>query len=119
MPRHLWLRYESPPHVDAVAYSADEAEVRLVLDLLARPYCVRVGLRDQLGSYLRQQQPRPPIARQAVPVRRAGGIYRLVPWRLAKWLFHCLPASDGVLETVRRRLETWLESDSTARVIGP
>lgn len=119
MGRILWLRFERPPHPDAVCHAADEQDARFVLELLSRPRLERVYVAARLRNYLARQEALPPLSRAAVPVRRCDGIFRLVPWRLAKWLSLVLPAADGVLEQTSTRIESWLVNDARPIVVAP
>jgi hypothetical protein len=117
MPRLLWLAFERPPHPDAVCHPATADEVQLVLEFLAGSVTQRRQRAEQLRNYLAQQAALPPWSRPAVPCRRATGLYVLVPWRLAKWLATVLPATDGLLERTRGRLQRWLQTGD-ARVVN-
>lgn len=119
MERVLWLRFERAPHPDAVCHAADEQDARLVVELLSRPRLERVYVAARLRNYLARQEALPPLSRAAVPVRRCDGIFRLVPWRLAKWLSCVLPATDGVLERTRSRVESWLANDARPIAVAP
>lgn len=118
MPRLLWLVYERVPHPDAVCCPADEETARFVLELLAQPYARRRQLAEQLRRFVRDQSKRPVFSRQSIACRGPNGLFRLVPWRLAKWLSHVLPAEDGVIERPRTRIRHWLENGEQAEIVG-
>lgn len=109
----LWLTYERPPHPDAVAHPVDEYDAAFVLDMLRYPYERRLHWTGQLAAYLASQQARPLADRLPVPCRTPGGLYRLVPWRLAKWLRHILPASDAAIRRAIAHIERWLEQPAS------
>ena len=109
MNRICWLAFERLPHPDAVRCAVDEDGARLVLELLAKPYCERVRIAEQLRNYLRVENARSPLDRRSVPCRSDSGLYRLIEWRLAKWLSCVLPAEDAVIEMARGRVAGWLE----------
>jgi len=119
MSRLLWLAFERPPHPAAVCHPATIEDVLFVLELLDAPEPRRQHLSAQLRRYLDQQRDIAPWSRPAVPCRRDSGLYALVPWRMAQWLSHVLPATPGLIERTRRRLELWLREASSARVINP
>ncbi|MGH7201206.1 MAG: hypothetical protein ACREJB_11425 [Planctomycetaceae bacterium] len=117
MSRMLWLVYERPPHPDAVSVPATEDDLRFVLEWLSLRYAKRLHLAGQLRNFLGREGRRSPFDRPSVPCRRASGLYRLVPWRLAKWLACVLTAPDAVIARTRSRIETWLRdgTDDTFR----
>ncbi|MCA9074677.1 MAG: hypothetical protein KDA93_06570 [Planctomycetaceae bacterium] len=110
--RLLWLTYERTPHPDAICYPATDDDAEFVLALLKRPYPERIRLTEQLARYLTQQKRVAATERTAVACRTPGGLYRSVPWRLAKWLRHVLPATDSVLEDTRVHIEQWQRQTS-------
>ncbi len=105
--RLLWLTYERSPHPDAVCHPATDDEAEFIIALLQRPYRERVHLAGQLIRYLAEQNQRAAADRCSVACRTPSGLYRCVPWRLAKWLRHVLPASDSVIQDTIRRIENW------------
>ena len=105
--RQLWLTYECPPHPDAVMHPVDSDEAEFVIGILSSPYDRRLHLTAQLDAYLTSQSAKPFLERQPVPCRTPGGVFRLVPWRLAKWLRHALPSADSVLSETITRIEQW------------
>lgn len=119
MSRLLWLAFERPPHPDAVCHPATVEDVLFVLELLETPETRRRHLAVQLRGYLAQQRDLAPWSRPAVPCRRESGLYALVPWRMASWLSHVLPATPGLIDRTRLRLERWLQAGSSARVVNP
>ena len=119
MPRLLWLVYERPPHPEAVSYPAGEDDARLAIALLEAPYTRRLHLAEQFRNFLAVQTRRAPFDRKAVPCRWTSGLYRLVPWRLAKWLSAVLPAGDSVAAATAARLRAWLAQGETAALLGP
>ncbi|MBI1346175.1 hypothetical protein GC163_07780 [bacterium] len=119
MSRLLWLAFERPPHPDAVCHPATMDDVLLILEWLESAESRRVHLSEQLRGYLAQQHDITPWSRPAVPCRRESGLYALVPWRMAKWLSHVLPASPGVIERTRRQLERWLQTTSSSPIVNP
>ena len=116
----LWLVFERVSHPEAVCYGASAEDVGLVLELFGRPYVERVRLAGALRNYVREQARCGMLERRWVPVRRASGLYRPVPWRLAKWLACVLGAEDGVIERTGARLRRWLEGseDPALRVVS-
>ncbi len=119
MPRILWLAYERLPHPDAVSYPAGEDDVRLVLELLARPYPDRQQISEQLRHFQSEQDALPMFCRRSIPCRRESGLYHLIPWRLAKWLSAVLRAEDRVIERTQTRIHNWLEGSDHPQVISP
>ena len=119
MSRLLWLAFERPPHPDAVCHPATVDDVLFVLELLAATEPRRQRLSEQLQGYLAQQQDMAPWSRPAVPCRRESGLYALIPWRMAKWLSLVLPASAGMIERTRQRLERWLQDATPLRIVNP
>ncbi len=119
MPRILWLAFEKPPHPDAVCHPATVDDVLFALELLEFPEEHRCRLAEQLRRYLAQQTGIAPWSRPAVPCRRQSGMYALVPWRFAQWLSVVLPASQGLLERTKLRLEAWLKSQTASKVVNP
>ena len=116
--RICWLAFERIPHPDAVRCPVDEDAARLVLELLAKPHRERARIAEQLRNYLRVENTLGPLDRRSIPCRTDSGLYRLIEWRLAKWLSHVLPAGDGVIEQTRRRLVGWLEQGSAFSAEG-
>jgi hypothetical protein len=119
MPRIIWLAYERLPHPDAVSYPAGEEDARLVLELCERPSVERARIAEQLGNFLKQQNTLPIFCREAIPCRRNSGLYHLIPWRLAKWLSHILPASESVMDKTGAQINQWLEHREPAEAINP
>ena len=113
--RLLWLTYERPPHPDAVVHPVDSRDAAFVIALLEHPYERRIELTRQLAVYLATQDSVPQVDRQPVPCRTPSGLYHLVPWRLAKWLRHTLPASECVIDRTLVQIQQWQSADS-ARV---
>jgi len=105
--RLLWLTYERPPHADAVCYPASEDDAEFVVALLKRPYRERTRLTGQLIRFLAEQDRKPPLDRCSVACRTPSGLYRRVPWRLAKWLRHVLPAAESVIQQTIARIDQW------------
>ncbi len=110
--RLLWLTYERSPHPDAICHPATEEDAEFVLTLLRRPYCERMRLTEQLACFLGKQKRDSATDRTSVACRTPSGLYRSVPWRLAKWLRHVLPATDSVLEDTIARIEQWQRRSS-------
>ncbi len=119
MQRILWLRYESPPHVDAVAHPANAEELRLVMALLNLPQRERNHLSGLLRNWLKAACEKSLHDRPAVAVRFGEGLYQPIPWRLAKWLSCVLPIGDGGTITTRCRIRQWLENANEDRVLAP
>ena len=113
----LWLVYERPPHPDAVVHPIETADADFVLALLEHPYERRIDLTRQLSNYLKAQEAAPPTNRPPVPCRMPSGLYRLVPWRLAKWLRHVLPAPESVIRRTASRIERWRSASSSAATV--
>ena len=111
--RLLWLTYERAPHPDAICHPATVDDAEFVIALLRRPYAERIGLTEQLARFLSKQKPLAATKRGAVACRTPSGLYRSVPWRLAKWLRHVLPATDSVIEDTIARIERWQRKTST------
>ncbi len=105
--RLLWLTYERLPHPDAVCHPATGDEAEFVIALLQRPYRERTHLAGQLIRYLAEQNQRAATDRCSVACRTPSGLYRCVPWRLAKWLRHVLPAAESVIQDTIGRVENW------------
>ena len=108
MTRILWLAFERPPHPDAVRFPAGETDLEFVLEYLALPARSRRHITQQLRNYLAEQKTASPFARKNVPCRRSSGLYQLVPWRLAKWLSHVLPADESKLRETASKIRDWL-----------
>ena len=119
MQRILWLKFERPPHPDAVVHPANEEEVRLVLALLEMPFCDRNRLSGLFRNWLSASEKLPLHDRPGVAVRFGEGLYQPIPWRLAKWLACVLPMSDGAALSTRRRIQHWLENEKKAEIILP
>ncbi|OYW24854.1 MAG: hypothetical protein B7Z55_00990 [Planctomycetales bacterium 12-60-4] len=119
MSRILWLAFEKPPHPDAVCHPATTEDVLFALELLESSDEHRQRLSGQLRRYLAQQSGLAPWSRPAVPCRRASGLYALVPWRFAQWLASVLPASQGLIDRTRTRLQSWLENNTPVRIVHP
>ncbi len=115
----LWLRFERPPHPDAVAHPANEDELRLVLALLALPWWERNRLSGLLRNWLSAAQGQPPLERRGVAVRFGDGLYQPVPWRLAKWLACVLPIGNGGAISTRGRIRRWLENERNSQILAP
>ncbi|MGD9853825.1 MAG: hypothetical protein AB7U20_02645 [Planctomycetaceae bacterium] len=105
--RLLWLAYERPPHPDAVCHPASEEEAEFVLALLRRNYGERARLTEQLVRFLAEETRRNAVDRRSVACRTPSGLYRCVPWRLAKWLRHVLPATESAVQRTIARIEQW------------
>jgi hypothetical protein len=118
MPRILWLRYERPPHKDAVAHPANEDELRLVMALLELPHRERTHLSGLLRNWLKATEKDSPFDRPAIAVRFGEGLYQPVDWRLAKWLACVLPIGEGGAITTRSRIRRWLENEPAFKIIG-
>lgn len=111
--RLLWLTYERSPHPDAICHPATDDDAELVIALLRRPYRERIRLTEQLAHFLSQEARRPAPDRTSVACRTPGGLYHPVPWRLAKWLRHVLPATESVIENTITRIERWRRQSSS------
>ena len=119
MQRILWLKFERPPHPDAVVHPANEEELRLVLALLELPGPDRSRLSGLLRNWLSASENVAPHDRPGVAVRFGAGLYQPIPWRLAKWLACVLPINEGGAISTRRRIQHWLENENNARIILP
>ena len=119
MPRILWLVYEHLPHPEAVSYPAGEEDTRLVLEPFATGPAERVRIAEHLANFLKQQNLLPLFCRQTIPCRRESGLYHLIPWRLAKWLSHILPAPESVMDKTGAQINQWLEHRKPAEAINP
>jgi hypothetical protein len=117
--RILWLAFERPPHPDAVCHPATVGDVLFVLEWLEATELERQRRSGELRRSLAQQAGLAPWERPAIPCRRESGVYTLVPWRLAHWLSRILPATPGVLERTRRRLEDWLGTTAERAIVRP
>lgn len=106
--RVLWLIYERAGHPDAVCYGATADEARFVLRLLRESRRERTRLAGQLINFLETESKRTAPDRRAVSCRIPGGLYRCVPWRLAKWLRFALPAPESAVDETVARIERWL-----------
>lgn len=109
MQRILWLKFERPPHPNAVVHPATETDLRLVMALLEQPWRERNHLSGLLRNWLSAQEAVSPFERPGVAVRFGEGLYQPVPWRLAKWLACVLPIGDGGALSTRSRIRNWLE----------
>jgi hypothetical protein len=74
---------------------------------------------EQLAGFLAAEARNLSLDRRAVVCRTPSGLYRCVPWRLAKWLRHVLPATESAVEDTIARIERWLrrpaeEADTAA-----
>ena len=116
--RLLWLTYERLPHPDAICHPATEEEADFVLALLRRPYRERMHLTGQLIRFLAEEQRRPPVLRRSVACRTPTGLYRCVPWRLAKWLRHVLPATESAVNDTIARIERWKRHQHANPITG-
>jgi hypothetical protein len=105
--RILWLTYERPPHPEAVCHPATEEDADFVLALLRRPYRERMHLTGQLIQFLAGEERRAPVLRRSIACRTPTGLYRCVPWRLARWLRHVLPATESAVDDTIARIERW------------
>ncbi len=119
MQRILWLKFERPPHADAVVHPANEDELRLVMALLELPHRDRNHLSELLRNWLSASEKKSPFERPGVAVRFGGGLYQLVPWRLAKWLACVLPIGDGGAVSTSSRIRQWLENETNRQVLLP
>lgn len=119
MQRILWLKFERPPHPDAVAHPATESELRLVAALLKLPWRERNHLSGLLRNWLSQSEKDSPFDRPGVAIRFGEGLYQPIPWRLAKWLACVLPIGEGGAICTRGRIRNWLENESENRVLTP
>ncbi len=115
----LWLRFERPPHPDAVAHPANVEDLRLVLALLELPWRERNRLSGLLRNWLSAAEEQCPIDRPGVAVWFGDGLYQPVPWRLAKWLACVLPIGDGGAISTRNRIQSWLENEKESRILLP
>ena len=119
MQRTLWLKFERPPHPDAVVHPASEEELRLVVALLELPVRERNHLSGLLRNWLKRCGRQSPFDRPGVAVRFGAGLYQPIPWRLAKWLASVLPISESGAIAIRRRIQHWLENENESRIIVP
>lgn len=110
--RLLWLTYERPPHPDAVCHPASEDEADFVIALLQRSHRERMHLTGQLIRFLAEQQHLAMMDRRSVACRTPSGLYRCVPWRMAKWLRHVLPAAESVIQHTVNRIDHWRRQSS-------
>lgn len=110
--RLLWLTYERPPHPDTVCHPVTEDEAEFVVALLKRPYHERARLTEQLIRFLAEQDGKSSLDRCSVACRTPSGLYRCVPWRLAKWLRHVLPAAESVTQQTIARIDQWRQRTS-------
>jgi hypothetical protein len=117
MQRILWLKYERPPHADAVAYPAGESDLKLVMALLELPSRDRCRLSGHLRNWLKASGGKSPFDRPGVAVRFGEGLYQPVPWRLAKWLACVLPMGDGAAVSTRSRFRRWLDNAVVGRIL--
>jgi hypothetical protein len=112
------MSYGRASEGNAVCYLADREEADLVLDLLAQPRNHRLCYAAQLARFVSEQERRPVWQRQCVPFRRSGGVFRLMPWRLAKWLSYALAAPDPWRERTSWQIRTWLSDPNQCRIAG-
>ncbi len=119
MQRTLWLKFEKPPHPEAVVHPANQEELRLVLAVLGLPHRERCHLSGLLRNWLKGCETQSPFDRPRVAVRFGDGLYQVVPWRLAKWLASVLPISDSGACSTRQRIRHWLESENKTKIIMP
>lgn len=118
MQRILWLKFERPPHPNAVVHPATESELRLVMALLELPHRERNHLSGLLRNWLTAAEKDSPWDRPRVAVRFGDGLYQPVPWRLAKWLACVLPIGDGGAISTRGRIRNWLETSPRSTLLG-
>jgi len=104
----LWLAYERVTHPEGVRYAAQAEEVRFVVELLQQERRLRVEMSLGLRNYVANEARRAVFSRRSVPVRGANGLYRLVPWRLGKWLMNALLVEGSAREGMLTRMERWL-----------
>lgn len=104
----LWLAFEQVTHPDGVRYAARNEEVEFAVETLRRERIPRVELSRALRNYLTGEERRGVFSRRSVPMRGANGLYRLVPWRMAKWLMNALLVEGSVREGMLQRMEGWL-----------
>lgn len=117
----LWLAYEQVTHPEGVRYAARAEEVRFVIELLQLERRLRVEMSRGLRNFVASEVRRAVFSRRSVPVRGANGLYRLVPWRLGKWLMNALLVEGSSREGMLSRMERWLgvrEVGSVLRVEG-
>jgi hypothetical protein len=119
MQRILWLKFERPPHPEAVVHPANEEELRLVIALLEMPARERGRLSGLLRNWLSASEKFPVHDRPGVAVRFGEGLYQPVSWRLAKWLACVLPISESGAIATRRRIQHWLETEKETRIVVP
>lgn len=112
--RLLWLTYERSPHPDAVSHPATDDDAAFVIALLQRPDRERIRLTEQLARFLAEQKLRAATDRSSVACRMPSGLYHLVPWRLAQWLRHVLPATEPVIEDTIARIQQWRQRSPSA-----
>lgn len=106
--RVLWLVYGEAGDPKGVRYPADREDVEFVRGLLQRPRMEREEISLALGNYLAHEEERSAWLRRAVPVRGESGLYRLIPWRLAKWLKRGLLAEGRGRDKIFRKFRKWL-----------
>ncbi|MEX0725185.1 MAG: hypothetical protein WD065_02875 [Planctomycetaceae bacterium] len=82
----------------------------MILEWLDAPREKRTQLATQLHNFLKEQTTTPLGQKRSIPCRRSSGLYRFIPWRMAKWLRHVLPAKDSVIDRVRTHIQKWSES---------
>ena len=117
-PRSLILSFGRVADGNAVSYVADGSEAELVLDLLDQPRNDRLRYATQLANFVREQERLPLMKRQSVAFRKGGGVFRLMPWRLAKWLSLALAAHDLWRERTRAQIRAWLGDPKDFRIVG-
>lgn len=98
-------------------HPVDSHEADFVVALLQRPHQRRMHLTRQLAKYLAQHEQLPPTDRPAVPCRTPSGLYHVVPWRLAKWLRHVLPAHESVIHRTVARIQQWQSAASSTLAV--
>jgi len=104
----LWLAYERVGHPESVRYPANIEDVEFLLGLLQRSRSERTALSHGLRNYLEREEVREVFSRRTIPVRGANGLYRLVSWRLARWMAKGLVTEGSVRTEVQQKLRMWL-----------
>ena len=117
-PRTLILSFGRVADGNAVCYAADGAEAELVHDLLDQPRNDRLRYAAQLANFVGEQERLPLAKRQSIAFRKGGGVFRLMPWRLAKWLSLALAAHDSWRERTRAQIRVWLGDLNDFHIVG-
>ena len=96
MQKILWLKFERPPHPDAVAHPANEEELRLVLALLELPWRERNRLSGLLRNWLSAAEEQSPLIGPASRCGLGTGFINRFPgdWPNG-WRASCPSATAG------------------------